>query len=153
MKKQTSTILASVLCFILVSITHSTIAQQVRTSQTNRGSVAQPKTRAAATPQEEVVRAVYNKLTALNRASNNIATTDDSLDGMHSRDVRRGGGRLWPRVDTRALCGRNLADRRLLQRSRRSTIGTVPRGPAALPKRRRWKALRHLARPMREVRT
>lgn len=81
MKKQTSTILASVLCFILVSITHSTIAQQVRTSQTNRGSVAQPKTRAAATPQEEVVRAVYNKLTALNRASNNIATTDDSLDG------------------------------------------------------------------------
>jgi len=81
MKKQTSTILASVLCFILVGITHSTIAQRVRTSQSDRGSVSQPKTRAAATPQEEVVRAVYNKLTALNRASNNLATTDDSLDG------------------------------------------------------------------------
>jgi hypothetical protein len=81
MKKQTSTILASVLCFILVGITHSTIAQQVRTSQTNRGSVVQPKTRGAATPQEEVVRAVYNKLTTLNRAANNLATTDESLDG------------------------------------------------------------------------
>ncbi len=80
MKKQTSTILASVLCFILVGITHSTIAQQVRTSQTNRGSISQPKARAAS-PQEQIVREVYNKLTALNRASNNLATTDDSLDG------------------------------------------------------------------------
>ncbi|HTG92248.1 MAG TPA: hypothetical protein VL866_06660 [Pyrinomonadaceae bacterium] len=80
MKKQTSTILASVLCFILVGITHSTIAQQVRTSQASRGSVSQPKARAA-TQQERVVRDVYNKLTELNRASNNLTTTDESLDG------------------------------------------------------------------------
>jgi hypothetical protein len=80
MKKQTSTILASVLCFILVGITHSTIAQQVRTSQSDRGSVSQPKAKAA-TPQERVVREIYSKLTALNRASNNLPITDDSLDG------------------------------------------------------------------------
>ncbi|HSE31134.1 MAG TPA: hypothetical protein VLA93_06125 [Pyrinomonadaceae bacterium] len=83
MKKQTSTILASVLGFILVSITHSTIAQQapqIKTSQYDRGRVSQPKTRAV-TPQEQTVRAVYGKLTALNRAANNLATTDESQDG------------------------------------------------------------------------
>ncbi|HEX7294709.1 MAG TPA: hypothetical protein VF251_03080, partial [Pyrinomonadaceae bacterium] len=80
MKKQTSTILASVLCFILVAITHSTIAQQVRTSQSNRGSVWQPKAKGA-TAQERVVREIYSKLTSLNRASNNLTITDNSLDG------------------------------------------------------------------------
>ena len=80
MKKQTSTILASVLCFIMVAITHSTIAQQVRTSQAGRGLVSQPKTRSVS-QQEQTVREVYSKLTALNRASNNLATTDASLDG------------------------------------------------------------------------
>jgi hypothetical protein len=80
MKKQPSTILASVLGFILVGITHSTIAQQVRTSQAERDSISEPKTRSV-TQQEKTVREVYNKLTSLNRASNNLATNDASLDG------------------------------------------------------------------------
>ena len=79
MKKQTSTILASVLCFLVLVMCYPTNAQQIRTSQYGRGQEAQ-KT-GAVTPQEKSVRAVYSKLTALNRASNNLSTTDESLDG------------------------------------------------------------------------
>lgn len=81
MKKQTSITLTAVFCFILVGITHSTIAQQVRTSQSDRKSVSQPKVRSS-TPQEQAVRAVYNKLTELNRASQNRPIDDDRLDGQ-----------------------------------------------------------------------
>lgn len=81
MKKQTSITLTPVLCFLFVGITQSTIAQQVRTSQSDRNSVSQPKARSI-TSQEQAVRAVYNKLTALNRASQNRRIDDDQLDGQ-----------------------------------------------------------------------
>src|SRR5439155_25292005 len=79
-------------------------------------------------------------------------STDDSPDDIRSRDVHKGGGRRRPLADTRALCGRNRADRRPLQRSRRSKTGTVPTGRPALPKRFRSKVLRHQKWPVREVR-
>ena len=81
MKKQTSMILTPVLCCILVGMTQSTIAQQTRTLQKGRNSISQPKVRSS-TPQEQAVRAVYSKLTALNRASQNRSIDDDQLDGQ-----------------------------------------------------------------------
>src|SRR4030095_15687142 len=82
MNKQTLTILlTSVFGSILVGTTHATIAQQLRTSQQDRGSVSKPKTRFGS-PEEQTVRGIYDTLTALNRASQNRATTDDALDGQ-----------------------------------------------------------------------
>lgn len=82
MNKQTLILLlTTVFCFVLVGITHDTIGQQLRTSQKERGSVSQPKTRFSSA-EEQAVRAVYDKLTALNRASQNRAINDAELDGQ-----------------------------------------------------------------------
>src|SRR4029453_1078114 len=81
MNKQALTILLiTVFGLIVVGMTQTTIAQQVRTAQQDRGSVSKPRTRLSS-PEEQVVRAVYDKLTALNRASKNRAISDDALDG------------------------------------------------------------------------
>ncbi len=81
MKLKASAILTFALCSVVTGVPHSIIAQQVRTAQYDRFSPSQPKVRSA-TPQEQAVRAVYEKLTALNRASNNLAVDDNRLDGQ-----------------------------------------------------------------------
>lgn len=74
-------LLTIVFAIILLGMRHATIAQQLRTSQQDRGSVSKPKNRFSS-PEEQAVRMIYNKLTALNRASQNRATSDDALDGQ-----------------------------------------------------------------------
>lgn len=68
MKKQTCTILTSALFLVLTGMLHAQPAQESKLAQETGGS-APKNVKRSATPQEQAVRDIYEKLTKLNRAS------------------------------------------------------------------------------------
>src|SRR5688572_10134337 len=79
MKKRTCTILTSVLCLVFSGMAHAQVVQETKPVQAQGSSASKP-VRRSATPEEQAVRDVYEKVTRLNRASLKKITEGDNAD-------------------------------------------------------------------------